>query len=266
MVSKRWGFCLGTICLLGLLFSSCNLSSLDDPIVVTDVESEFYISPWEDLREEGRHLQFKVVSVEDKDCRNYTIANNFDLHGKNLDVSLYDIEVPDACEEGEAPAKATIDLGTLSAGVYNLSIDLKNTVFNYGRLTLTGDSYFFDLESEDGITFLHKELLRIPNQTIWGYVSYTEEVHRNLAENFISDLSEITSEDNLADGYYGYFQIEDGKAPKDLDGAPTAGDYFTFSFQHTGTIDDLVSLLENHRNTNGEFIEIKIWNTLGQEF
>lgn len=237
----------GLFLLFGL--ASCNLTSLDEPIVVANVEDEFYIDLWEDLGKTERTFSIIFQTIENFECTNFSI-NVSDLLGeKNFNFIVNEIITPNNCDPGQAPAIRSIGIGDLNAGPYNLNINLKNIVTNQGRLNVGDDRFTIYLETENGIKLLHRELRRVPDQFIWGFLSYEEPEMAATAQEFLNTIDSSTEEIALEPGYYGYFTIKDDGTIFILRDVPANTTEITSFFyrydQNTGLLEDAVEAFKS---------------------
>lgn len=232
---KRALMRIGALMVLATLLGGCKLDSLGDPIVVPDVEREFYIDLWENLYPESRELVFKIETVQAQDCENATISYNLNRTGNTVKLSLNAISTPADCQQGPAQIFASAPAGRLNGGLYTTKIDLKNTVFNEGQLTVTGDAYHLDMNTDYGFIFRHKSLLRVPEQTYWGYLPYETPDQEALANAFINELQGSSIQHDFLAGYYGYFSVEPNDRvsihEKSLEGVA----YKSFLFKYEGS-------------------------------
>lgn len=263
---RQSGLKVLSLLVLVTILSSCNLDSLKDPVVVAEVNNEFEIGLWEELAPFGKNFYFNINTIEEYDCENYSIDYNLIKKFREFNISLADIQEPGDCQEGTNFATASLDLGTLSNGFYELNIDLKNTVINQGQLTVSSDSYLIEMEDAKGISFLQHELLRVPDFTLWGHVSYGEAMEQ-AADDFIAQLDSISHSKVLKKGYYGYFSVEEENSNKIvLPDAPTGDAYKTFLFHYEGQDTPLSELVEQFRNEYGDSIQIELMNDQGKTF
>ncbi|NUN99701.1 MAG: hypothetical protein HUU01_03690, partial [Saprospiraceae bacterium] len=220
---------------LTTLLGACKLDSLGDPIIVPDVDREFYIDLWENLYPESRELVFQMETIQAQDCENATISYNLNRTGNTVKLSLNAISTPQDCQPGPAQIFASAPAGRLNGGLYTMKLDLKNTVFNEGQLTVTGDAYHLDMNTEHGFTIRHKSLFRIPEQTYWGYVVYETPEQETAVTDFIQDLQDISIQHDFLAGYYGHFTVESDKRvsihTENLDGV----DHQSFLFKYDGS-------------------------------
>ena len=172
---------------------------------------------------------------------------------------------PDDCNDGEAPASSVVDLGRLAPDFYELNIDLKNTVFSNGQLSIYNDRYKVNMDTEEGIIFLRRELLRVPPQTIWGYIGFQDSADQMIANDFIDDVAALGNKQTYNSGYYGYFNItSEGKV--NMDHAFTSENAKTFLLEYTGEDSELQNLANTYRSTYGDAIELKIFTHRGKEY
>lgn len=248
-----------------LLASGCNLSSLEDTVVIPDVSEEFYLDLWEELTPEGRFLEFRLRTIADEPCRNAKIAYEFQQTSRELSISINEIIREEGCEAGEAPAKADILTSTpLSGGFYLLRVDLRDKVSAEGRLVVSSGSYSINLEEDRGIVLLRPRLMRIPDETIWGYIFYEEEALEVAATAFLADLELASEPVSLPEGYYGYFRVESNREVKFSTNTAPAG-AIPFAYRYDGDKEALTALLEAYRSEYGEALNIKLFNTRGEE-
>lgn len=250
------------VCFSILLAASCNLSSLNDPIVVPDVEDEFYLELWESFSAQGRQLEWKLRTIEPVDCEDALISFSFTQRaGQELALSINEIVSPGDCVPPGAPAAATVEVGALPNGDYPVSVALRATVSREGELSVSQDLYQIEVATGGGIIPLRNELHRIPEGTIWGYASYSPD--RAVAQAFEDELRALSSSQGLALGYYGYFRVEPGELEMLGAGQPAEGAVVFQRQLEAANRDAVVSLIESYR-ANYPDITIAVWNTLGE--
>ncbi len=247
------------------LTCGCNLDSDKDPIIVPEIEKEFNIDLWEELSPTSRELRLLVTTIKNEPCLNATIAYQNDRYGANMAISLDDIVAPSDCQSGMAPAQANINLGALSAATYNLSLGLKNTIINEGKLQVSYDKYEVTMETEEGLQFLHRELRRVPATAIWGYVAYSQPAEVNTANSIVEAIGDIAYEADYPQGYYGHFTINPNNYNLSLRYYPTQGLAKPFLFDFSGNTQNLKNHLADLRQSNPAITAIKVWNANGEE-
>ena len=247
--------------LLGLY--SCNVSSLEDPIVIADLEDEFVLTPWEILSPGERSLAFRIRSVATESCSNYAIDSPHYISGNKINVSIKDIVAPSACEPGIAPAGSEVDLGQVNTGIYGLRVDLKGTVVNEGQLVVNENSYNVQMFTENGIQFDHSRLRRVPDEAVWGYLDYSKTGDPSQAQKFITDLESITAELPLIEGYYGYFTQEEG-GKISINDQPTGEYILPFVYRMDAASESFASLVDSYRDRYGETLDVVLLDADGQ--
>ncbi|HKK78196.1 MAG TPA: hypothetical protein VJ933_01150 [Phaeodactylibacter sp.] len=259
------------ILLLGvLLLNSCSISG-DDPIIVPFVEDEFYAELWEDFSPQGRQIVLRLRTIEEVECENATIEYKFSRQGDNEQVlSIESIVLPDDCEEGSAPARSAISLGTLENGSYPLTLSLRDAVSADGRILISDEQMRLFIADGAGVKPLRAATRRIPNSTFWGYFDTGgDEAQVALAEGFLAELQAITQPQTIESGHYGYFSINSGTSLRWEEG--TAADNesrlaFQFRIPDAEGVADIQSILADYRNTYGDTIAIAVYTTMGEEW
>ncbi len=261
----RRSFTWKHLCYLLLTFCtlSCDFSSLDDAIIVSEVEDEFFVDLWENLDGlYGRELVVKIESIKSEKCLNYRIDYQFSKDGNRLKIGLNSIIIPLDCLPGEAAAKADVNTGSLPNGLYSFNIDLKNTVSNTGQIIVNDDNYTVDIENK-GIVMRRKELVRVPDGAIWGYAAYQQAADQTIATQFVNDLKNISkAPDTYRSGYYGHFIITSDRQIT-VNGQTALSKPFLFSFQEEEI--KLKNLIASYRQMYGNRLTIQFYNSKGEE-
>jgi len=189
-----------------LMLTTCDFRSLKDPIVLTDVEDEFILDMWEEITPQGRSFQLRMETIADQPCSNSTIDFSINRTSTIFDISLQQIDEPEDCAPGQAPAFAQINLGGLPPGFYPLSIDLRDAIVNKATLRVRTDAYRLEMDTEYGIKPLRSELRRITPDQFWGYISYPGYL-QSAVDSLRQELEHYGTYQLPQDGYYGYFTI-----------------------------------------------------------
>lgn len=230
-----------------LCAASCNVDDeAKDQIV--QVDPEFTIDLFEKLSENNHTLSFIISSIDTQDCTNYEIDAS-SAHSSNfIRLVINDIVIPENCNPGQAFATTELDAAPLSIGTYDFEVVLKDAIFSEGILDVSPQSYRVYMDTTNGFYFLHKELKRIPNQLVWGFVGYdNQDEDKPYADQFVADLRTLCSNVNLQNGYYGYFTV-DG-ADLSLIPAPTFTYFQEFAYLLDENITALKDLLFQYRNS-----------------
>ncbi len=249
------------------MVASCDFSSLKDPVVITEVEDEFYVDMWETLAPtlEERNLIVKIESIKTEKCLNYRIDYQLHKDGNRLKIALNNIIKPLDCVPGETTVKDDINMDYLPSSFYNFNIDLKNTVFNDGQLIVRSDSYTLDMYSKNGFSLKRTELLRVPEGAIWGYVTFQQAADEALANQWLDDLNKIGQNPvSYRSGYYGYFTINNLDRKISVLEQPTSNNLKTFLYQYADDPAKLKDLVNRYRQNYGNRLIIKLYNSKGE--
>lgn len=250
-----------------LVLAGCDFSSLKDPVVITEVEDEFYVDLWETLAPtfEERNLMIKIESIKTEKCLNYRIDYQLYKDGNRLRIALNNIIKPLDCVPGETTVKTDVDMGYLPSSFYSFNLDLKNTVFNDGQLIVRSDSYTLDMYSKNGFSLKRTELLRVPEGAIWGYVTFQQATDETLADQWLDDLKKIGQNPvNYRSGYYGYFTINNLDRKIIINEQPTNNNLKTFLYHYADDESKLKNLLNRYRQDYGNRLIIKLYNSKGE--
>ncbi len=265
MIVNIKGFVLLLLAGTMLLFSSCDI----DPVApsetsIVNVEDDFKINFFETLRETkvDRIFTLGLESIELFNCENYTIQYATALGGGVSAISINDIIEPSDCIEGEGPAIAFPQLAHLKEGVHDFKIILKNSVENEGTISITADKIAIEMASTDGLSFDYTEMLRIPENTIWGYYAYEDDA-QDIAEKFETELKSIATEFLYTKGFYGQFSVDDN-AELNLDVTPSYANMRKFFLSY----EDNDNRLQNFISAQSALqnFEIKVFTSSGKEY
>lgn len=260
LVTLRWFL----IALIAFSTNACKLESIQDPIVVTNIDKEFYVNLWEELYPDTRNLRINIQSLKNQDCLNYTIAYDWESTDKKFDLSINHIVPPGDCVPGVAPAHTEISVGDLESKLYNMNIVLDETVINEGQLIVNSEFYTLQMETEEGIIIPEKTLRRVPNNSVWGFVAYQNTADQMIASRLLSDLEGQGESISLREGKYGYFSFLDNKLL--VSGAPAAGQVSSFIVNFAGDEKSLEELATNFRDTHTGSVSLKIFTATGSVY
>ena len=242
----------------------CKLESLQDPIIVTNIEKEFYINLWEELYPNTRNLRIDLQSIKNQDCLNYTIDYQWNASASRFDLGINHITPPTDCQPGIGPANARIGVGDLENLIFNMKISLGETVINEGQLVVTGESYTLQMETEEGIIIPEKTLRRVPKASVWGFVAFQNSEDQSSADELLAQLNTFGAPLQLKEGKYGYFSVIDNKLL--VSGAPENGQVSSFAIDYDGEEKAIEDLVENFRANHAGSVTLKVFTSTGQVF
>lgn len=248
---------------------SCKLTG-DELQVITDVEDTFSINLLEELTTTPRSFVLQLKSLQKQDCGNYLI--NHDLN-KQVDgqftLAIKDLILPTnaECNNEAAFIAKDINIGALPMGTHEVQINLRDAIVNEGIISVTEKGYELILDSHIGLEFLNWELMRIPEQSIWGYVGFHDRPSSNEnPENtrlFIEGLNGHANKIKPETGYYGKFISDESNELTLLENVEAIV-HEPFLFSHFDNLNDIKKYAEDFRDAvdNPNF-EIKIFTSEG---
>lgn len=246
-------------------FSSCELAKVGDPIIVADVEDEFYIDWRENLSPAQRTLNLVIRTIKEEQCPDASITYNFARFNLGYRVSLSDINSADNCDEKNQPALVEIPMGYVGPGTYQIEIDLKNSVKNEGVLKSFSDSYSLNMRTEDGIQVPEKILYKIPDHSVWGYFNFDQIEDESLVEALLEELAQLSTPREFPSGYYGHFRIgTTGQVA--LREQPISSRLKTFIFSIQDQRETLTEFVEKVKAQYGEKIELFMLDGTGWQY
>jgi hypothetical protein len=250
--------------LLVLLMVGCKKEMDSSSGTEVKVKKEFDIQLWEKLTPTGGELQLIVNSIEPQACPNIHLDYYVSVSDTKVTVTLKSFVIPTNCMGAMTHTSDTLPIGRLQYGNYKFAINLKDVVLNTGSLSVNQHLYIVDLQSENGISMPFKQLSRIPESTIWGYVNY-ESSATNKAQAFMDSLKTVCQTTSLLNGRYGHFEVvnESLKMPSSIQYPNPITT--TFFFKYEGTEDKLDRLIQYFRlNSNG--LNINLTAQTGKQF
>lgn len=242
----------------------CKLESLQDPIIVTNIEKEFYINLWEELSPSSRNLRIDLQSIKNQDCLNYSIDYKWNATASQFDLGINDIMPPADCLAGVGPAKTQIVVGDLENQVFNMKIGLGETVINEGQLVVTGETYTLQMDTEEGIIIPEKTLRRVPVASVWGFVAFQDAADQSTADDLLMQLNSLGTALELKEGKYGYFSVINEQLL--VSGAPARGQVSSFAIAYSGEEKAIKELVDNFRANHTNSVSLKVFTATGKEF
>lgn len=260
----RW---VSLVVVVTLCFTGCKLDSIDDPIILSFIEQEFSFDLWENLNTtSGSPLEIRMYTIDEGECLNATILSSYLRDQLELKLTLFEILEPETCDPGQAPATGVEAINDIEFGLYELKIELQGIVTNTGQLSSTSLSYSINMDEENGIQWLHDELFRVPNASLWGYLTYTESTGQAKAEAFLADLEAISDESSAQDGYYGHFGLSDTGNQLKIHDMPEEGNHIPFLYRYQGEKATLDQMVEELRENAPEGLKLVLRDQEGNEW
>ena len=235
---------------VGLFLATSCRKNIGDKETIIAVDKEFEITPWEKLDDAGGTLQLRIATIQNQECGGTHINYVTDATNNQLTVTLKSLAYPAICNGFAEPARDTIALPSAKKGDIPFKLSLKDVVINDGVLRVEDGRYAFELKKENGISMPKKEILRVPQGAIWGFIS-TDNGQDERFTQMIDSLKVITTPLSMVAGDYGYFTyngIDLGIAAKFITQKPNIR---RFIYRQTGTKDQLAATLKYFRGVAG---------------
>jgi hypothetical protein len=254
-----------SLCSLLLLLQACNTGKTDDLVLDTEVEKEYQLDLWEALVNGTRSLHIRASTLKNQECLNYSIESSISRKNNNIEINLIKLLAPLNCDAGSGPAKATLDLGALPNGTYQVTVKLGKVIPSTGRLLVSTSSFFLSLPSAIGFRLGNNTLLRIPEQTLWGYLSY-EAGQQSLVNQFLNEFNAISQDAELAKGYYGYFNLAENGNIEYGNQISSDRPLQPLLRRFQGNEAELERLIKTYRDKHKLVLSIHLRNTAGKEY
>ena len=252
---------------LSLLGGSCKVDSIGDPIIVPLIDQEFVLDLWENLQATTiSPLEIRMATIAEENCLNAGILRAYERNNRALKLTLYQILDPEVCDPGQAPAKGKEAIYDVNSGVYQLDVELQGVVINPGTLTITSSSYKVEMQEENGTSWLHYELYRVPNAALWGYVTYSNAFQEQQTTDFFNNLAAMSEPIQLAEGYYGHFTVASGSGQLTVHEMPTQPGVRPFIYSYWGPKAPLDDLVANFEATATAGMELVLLDQHGNEW
>ncbi|MCB9322712.1 MAG: hypothetical protein H6571_03135 [Lewinellaceae bacterium] len=257
-------FAVGAICLL-LFLPSCKEDKLGDPIIISNIKKEFYLDLSESLSPTQRFTHFNIRTIENGECLNGTIDFDFTRTGNRLTVSVNNVVDPEDCIPGIAPSLADVVAGPLQSGFYLFNFNLRDAVKNEGSLVVEDHRFLLNLETQEGVILLHKEIFRVPEHTVWGYLTYNEADLEQHAMSLMEQLNSMGTASDLAKGFYGYFTINSTEEGIEITDIAESTFLKQFVFDYEGDWDDLTGAADQFM-ADYPGISLKLFDDKGRQY
>lgn len=252
---------LGCLFVVMVVFLTACQKDSDQSVLNINISDEIQMNLWEALSSNQRYFQFRLRTLDDLDCENYIISHELNVHDQRISISLNDLIVPSECVPGAAPGTGLVSMGGMEPGTYNIEINLKNNeIINEGLLIFSDNSIMLDMQTDHGIDFPYTTLLRVPEQTIWGYVEFldaaadTETIKMEIYEM----LQPLTTTLILPSGEYGHFSVADRRIESVKTGDTDIVEAL-FLLKQTATTDELRSALSDIRSRYDSSVAIHLY-------
>lgn len=241
---------------------SCTDKGTNTPEFGLSIESNIEITMFENLKPEGRSLQFGCRTEKIYSAGNLALVYK-QLHNlpKRVEIEFQGIYIPVTGLTTEiGPATALIDLGYFPNGTFPIFITV-NGNSHKALLYVAPDLYSISTTSEKWITYSKLDLRRVPSKSLWGHAWGMSE---SLVQAYVDTLAsfvEYTIE--LTPGDYGYFTADSTGAidwPK-----PPRSNSCTYIYRFEGSWVSLETSMQQIAIATEDSLSFVIGGSEGQE-
>jgi hypothetical protein len=243
------------------VFSSCNKEEEPEQSFQY-INLEFF----EQFSSEGSQILFNLQTIETFPCSNFSLQTSITKSNNHTDIRITNIDVPDICVTALGPASLQLNMGDFSnvPSLFSIWVNEKRHDFELETTEKTikvkqGNPF------EGNLFFAFDSLLRIPENTVWGYIVNNPESGKNDIWDEILNAfyEEGAQEITLDNGNYFFFTVENQEIIfENLKNQTT-----TFYFQFENPIQDLIGIYERIiQQYEQAGIQLRIFNTNGERF
>lgn len=245
----------------GIILSSACKKNSDFQGSLIDVPKDFNAKMWQLLTDDGGDFALVLSTTKAQACNN-TVVNAYpNIYGSNVIVTIKDLTAPTNCLGTSDFARDTADVSHLANGKYNFQLNLKDAVFNKGLLSVTDTKYTLAMETQNGIIVDATDLMRVPNNIVWGLVNY-DNGNDAQADQFLSDLKSVAHIISLDNGEYGHFQINNNTISLPTEAQTTRPNTKKFFLKLDNSITNLSDVVQKYRRQYGTKMNLTVntWN------
>lgn len=174
--------------------------------LVIDVDDDFQVRLVENLKTPADDLIWILESIRNPDCAGDTLLAQVRDFGSAMRVDIELIPQMSNCLPATQKLQARVSTPPLQIGRIPISVNFQELVPNRGELLVGDRDFQLNMETTHGFYLPYKKLHRVPENLVWGYVSFGS-VYRQFAQEFLDQLAAITEKRDMAPGAYGYFEI-----------------------------------------------------------
>ncbi len=243
-----------------MVFSSCSRDD-DKDQSFTHIE----LSHYEQFNANKRELIFYLETLETFPCNNFQINTQVSHNREQVEIHADNIEIPSYCITLTGPATRNILLGNPDENPQKFSFWVNadrhdfNLLVNEDYIELEQGQFF-----DKRLSFTRDKLLRIPNNTVWGYLVSDSDDKSSLPEELLQIFEEYGAElFSLNNGDYHYFQVKEDvviffQGENEMIG---------FSLWFEKEVEILAAAFQEYLDQNDiTNLQIRLFNTRGERF
>ena len=248
--------------LFGVLLPACSWFK-DNATIVENVEPEFSLELIEKLDAPFKPIQIRVATLKKQNCK-AVIHNTAFRNGRTILFNINDWTTDEPCTEQLTIRDTLIPIDVLTPGSYDLQVRIAKNLFSNGTLTVMPDRYLFECEKPLGFVIDRQEMLRVPDNLVWGYVSFTSSFYTDNATELIDELKSINQEANILSGNYGHFIMKNRNTvelPLTSSNLPVCR---TFVFNKVASAEEIAAWVSKAHHRYLGNISLQVFNSAGK--
>ncbi|MBT8220331.1 MAG: hypothetical protein KJP00_10920 [Bacteroidia bacterium] len=187
-------------------YCSCGKTN-EDPNILYNLDEEFSLRPTEYFQSGNKVPSLVFTSIKSQPCEQAAIEYQYRFVNDIALIQIIDITKPSNCPTAVSYPYVDIPLTPGNLKVRKIKIEIKEILENTGELWDNGDHYQLLMHNSDGLTVTRNILYKVPDYAIWGAIDYAKPGYRSIADQFISDVSNLGTTGNYDTGYYGHFEV-----------------------------------------------------------
>lgn len=227
--------------ILFICFSGCTSSPQNN--LNSSISSKINIAISESITKSGRSVILTCTTDSVYACSNYGINTSIQKENNSTVIKFNEITTPSVCATAFAPASTEINLGYLNNGNYSFQFLANGEVFQTS--IIVNDNYFkVSNQTGNWIDLKTPLVLRVPVNTIWGYIGFYADTLKSEANMFLDSLKALGAKNfNFLPGNYTLFQIDSTGALLPPEGN-TYKNTVPYIYIYNGNIDSAKALVK----------------------
>jgi hypothetical protein len=130
-----------------MILAGCQLDRQDHDNIVIGIKEDIILEMRQILSPSGTGLHFLLQSITPYSCDGAGFQHTTKTSQGQIDIQLFQVDIPVPCQGGHAAAQEFIPLPAYS-GSYSLSIGFGTLIENKGELTIDQHGYKLSMESK----------------------------------------------------------------------------------------------------------------------
>lgn len=250
-----------------LLIIGCQKSY--DSIDIIDVKPEFEFTVKEKFSSvvDDRIGFLEVRMNAEISCDRVNFDSDFSIHNNKIEYTLYSITKPEDCLNSTVIPVQLLPMISLEEKAYSLSLNISGAYEIKGQLINNPDFFYLSFPAQYDMPDFQEVIYKVPENIVWGRISFTDYTDLKPVNNFIEQLNEILPAPEMTIGKYTPFIITESEVNLNASEYP-AQSQFSRSFIASakdreerilleGLIDNFVQ--ETTSSNGNRYLEVYSW-------